>query len=150
MSEEKNINQTEGRLHIIESYWNTCRKVGASATCTNTYGQSTLKKGLNLKKLSGDTFLPYGYVQTYRAKFGRKAEKKERTHPVGLTTKARQGNNTTCQQRRGRKVTNRRQNTQVSTKREWDDDAIILLTDNSPASKRGKDSPATTGEKNNR
>ena len=81
----ENIYQTEGRLHIIESYWNTCRKVGAGATCTNTYGQSTLKKGLNLKKLSGDTFLPYGYVRTYRAKFGRKAEKKgahasRRTH----------------------------------------------------------------------
>jgi hypothetical protein len=73
-----------------------------------THTESTLKKDLNLKKLSGATFLPYGYVRTYRAKFGHKAEKKERTHPVGLTTKARQENNTTCQQRRGRKVTSRR------------------------------------------
>ena len=50
-----------------------------------THTESTLKKDLNLKKLSGATFLPYGYVRTYRAKFGRKAEKKgahasRRTH----------------------------------------------------------------------
>ena len=38
----------------------------------------------------GATFLPYGYVQRYRAKFGRKAAKREGTNCVRLTTKARQ------------------------------------------------------------
>jgi hypothetical protein len=59
-----------------------------------------------------------GTCEPTEQNLGARQKKKERTHPVGLTTKARQGNNTTCQQRRGRKVTNRRQKTQVSTKRE--------------------------------
>ena len=46
-----------------------------------------------MKKLSGDTFLPYGYVRTYRAKFGRKAEK--RSAHIPSDSQQRHGRETT-------------------------------------------------------
>jgi len=102
--------------------------VGAGATCTETYGQSTLKKDLNLKQWLGATFLALWVRANIQSKiWAQGSRKRERTHPVRLTTKARQGNNTTCQHQRCHKVTNQQQRSQVSTKRERDNDAFILL-----------------------
>ena len=77
------LNHTEIR---VEKKWAQVRHV-------LTHTESTLKKDLNLKKLDGATFLPYGYVRTYRAKFGRNAEKRSARIPSD------------SQQKHGRKTT---------------------------------------------
>jgi hypothetical protein len=76
------------------------------------------EEGFEFKKILVTLFCHMGTCEPTEQNLGARQKKRERTHPVGLTTKAQQRNNTACQQRRGRKVTNQQQKTQVSTKSE--------------------------------